>query len=270
MLYFIVILIIALAFSHRYAWWRSAVDYNSPRILMYHMIKTPIKGAKFNGLRVSPEMFEKQLCYFKNNGWNFVTMSELIGQFKNLPGKTVAITFDDGFEDNYLYAFPLLKKYQAKATLYLVVDRHNNDWSTKKKSYHNSGELSREPKLTDEQVQAMLDSGVFELGGHTLTHCNLNQLTQEQKLHELTESKNILEKNFNTKILSFAYPFGIYKTEDVALVKACGYTSAVTTEAGIDQEGADFLQLSRVKISGKDNFYAFKLRIKTGMRGWSK
>ena len=77
-------------------------------------------------------MFEKHLKYFKENGWKFIKMSELKNHENE--NKVVAITFDDGYLDNYSQALPLLKKYDACATLYLVIDRHQNDWSIKKES----------------------------------------------------------------------------------------------------------------------------------------
>ena len=237
---------------------------------MYHMIKQPVPGAKFNGLRVAPDMFERHIRWLSENNWRFVTMSELVDQ---KPGdKVVAVTFDDGFEDNYLNAFPVLKKYKAKATLYLVVDRHNRDWSVSKKAHHNSGELKSEVKLSDQQIHEMLASGVFELGGHTKTHANLAKLDRESKYSEISESREYLESLFATRLSSFAYPFGIYdKKEDPLLVQKAGFNSAVTTEdgipAGITQSP---FELQRIKVSGKDGFLAFKIRMRRGRRGLRK
>ena len=257
-------------FTHRYGWWRTAVNYHQPRILMYHQIAEHQDGARFNGLRVPPEMFEKQLQWLTANKWTFLTMAELVEKRQQLPNKTVVLTFDDGYLDNLTNALPLMQKYQAKATLYLVIDRHDNDWSTKKKKHHDSGELARDPKLTDQQVSELLESGCFELGGHTHSHANLKSLNPDQKISEIRHSKTILEETFNSQITSFAYPFGIYTDEDVDLVKQSGYTNAVTTDAGIDDLTQSMFTLRRVKISGKDNFYAFTLRMKNGIRGWSK
>lgn len=258
-------------FSFRYAWWSKTISYQHPRILMYHMVSDPQPGAKFNGLRVSPAMFEKQLRWLKQNDWQFVTVNELISNSTNLRKKTVALTFDDGFEDNYTHAFPLMKKYGAKGTLYLVINRHNNDWSTKKKAHHNSGELVGEPKLSDEQVHEMVTSGVFEIGGHTTNHVNLAVTDKQAKIEEMGQSKQQLEKTFNTPINSFAYPFGIYTKEDPQLAAELGYSNAVLAEGGIESQLQDNLfRLRRVKISGKDNFLAFKLRMRTGKRGWKK
>lgn len=267
----VLVLLCAVGFSYKYAWWRRAVDYKQPRILMYHMIAEPKKGQKFRGLRVAPHMFERQLAWFKQHGWHFMTMAELQAADGAQPEKTVVITFDDGFEDNYTQALPLLKKYGAKATLYLVEDRHNRDWSTAKKAHHDSGELAAIPKLSDEQVQQMLASGVFELGGHTRTHCNLAVEDTGSKESEIGDSKQALEALFNTKINSFAYPFGIYKDSDPGLVEQLGYSNAVTTIDGMQADlKQDPFELKRIKISGKDNFLAFKIRIKTGKRGLKK
>ena len=160
----LILLLLVIAFSYKYAWWKPAVDWKKPRVLMYHMVRQHIDGAKFNKLRVKPEEFEKQLAWMKSEGFHFVTMQELQDGWGKHPEKTVAITFDDGYLDNLEHAFPILEKYQAKATIYVVVDRHDRDWSTYKKAHHNSGELAREPKLNDEQVKQLAASGLVEIG----------------------------------------------------------------------------------------------------------
>lgn len=256
-------------FSLRYAWWRPAVDDACPRILMYHMIAKPRKGARFNGLRVSPAMFERQLCWLRQNGWRSFTVSELIGSAGTLPEKAFAITFDDGYADNLQQALPLLQKYGCKATLYLVVDRFDRDWSVARKPHHDSGELMREPKLSDAQVQTLLDSGCFELGSHGMTHANFLHLNAAAARQELMDSRQTLARRFGVEINSFAWPFGLYRADQVPLVTQAGYVSAVTTTPGIESPDAwQPLQLKRIKISGKDNWLAFRLRLRSGRRGW--
>lgn len=262
--------ILLLLFSHRYGWWRPAVDYRRPRILMYHMVSDHRPGARFNKLRVKPAMFEQQIRWLKEQGWHFATMSELM-QNRDLPEKSVAITFDDGYEDNYSQAFPVLKKYAAKATIYLVVDRFERDWSTNKKQHHDSGELMREPKLSDGQIKEMLASGLVELGGHTLTHANLVKLDPEPRTREIVSGREALRQGFGQDVSSFAYPFGIYDAQDVAICADAGFLSAVTTVEGINRDRfSDPYQLKRIKISGKDSMFAFRLRMKTGLRGWKR
>ncbi|NCF45523.1 MAG: polysaccharide deacetylase family protein [Proteobacteria bacterium] len=277
-----VLLIPVLLVSARYCWWKPALPDALPRVLMYHMVSTQGDAKKHRGLRVNPKLFERQVAWLAANGWTFVTMSELAA--RDYAGdKLVALTFDDGYEDNLTNALPVLQKYAAKATLYLVVERHDNDWSVKKKAHHNSGALAAEPKLSDDQVHALLASGVFELGGHTLTHCHLPSTAFDDKVEEISACRMVLEHRFNTPVTSFAYPFGIFADEDVALVREAGFSNAVTTHEGIDgaYEGAvegafdnagsgltDPFRLRRVKISGKDNFWAFKIRMRIGFRGY--
>jgi|TARA_B110000459_G_scaffold113358_1_gene125412 peptidoglycan/xylan/chitin deacetylase (PgdA/CDA1 family) len=229
------------------------------------MISNQVIGSKKSGLRVSEEMFEKHLRYFVKNNWKFIKMSDLNKYADD--EKVVAITFDDGYLDNYKTAFPLLKKYNACATLFLVIDRHDNDWSVKKNSKHNTGILAKEEKLSDMQIQEMIDSNIFELGGHTITHPFLPNLTKDEKENEMISCKNILEEKFDTKITSFAYPFGIYSEEDINIIRNSSFESAVTTNEGVASMDSIY-ELKRIKASGKDNFYAFKLRLLKGFRGF--
>ena len=85
--------------------------------------------------------------------------------------------------------------------------------------------------------------------------------------NEIISCKTILENKFNTKVTSFAYPFGIYAQEDVQIIKNSSFESAVTTDEGVVSLDTIY-ELKRVKASGKDNFFAFKLRVKKGFRGF--
>ena len=87
------------------------------------------------------------------------------------------------------------------------------------------------------------------------------------KQYEMIECKNILETTFDSKVSSFAYPFGIYNEDDVEIVKNSSYESAVTTNEGVADLDLPF-ELKRIKASGKDNFFAFKLRVQKGFRGF--
>ena len=250
-------------FSYQYGWWRPTIPWHYPRILMYHMIANHKRNGKYNKLRVEPSEFEKQVRWLKANGWEFVFVSELTIETDR---KQVALTFDDGYRDNLLAADPVLKNYQAKATLYLPVDRHNQDWSVKKKSHHTDQELMLEPKLLDEDVEQMLDSGRWELGSHGISHENLVVLSHAERAKEIQESKALLEQRFSIGVASFAYPFGLYEDEDVSLVQSSAYDFAITTEQGVSEDyaGREAYQLKRVKVSGKNGMYAFELRMRTG------
>jgi peptidoglycan/xylan/chitin deacetylase (PgdA/CDA1 family) len=258
----------AVGLSLRYAWWRPAVDLRFPRILMYHMIAPGRPGARFNGLRVAPGVFERQLQWLCARGWQSFTVSELVDNAAALPEKSFAITFDDGYADNLHQALPLLRKYRCKATLYLVVER-DRDWSAERKAHHNEGELGRELKLSDAQVREMLDSGCIELGSHSLTHANFERLDTEAVRRELSASREILEQRFGSTVSSFAWPFGLYRQPHLELVRQAGYASAVSTREGIEDPGRwERMALPRIKIGGRDSWVAFLLKMRTGRRGW--
>lgn len=264
-------LLIFMYFSYRYTWWRRAVDYRYPRILMYHMVRDSIPGKKFNSLRVSPKNFEMQIKYLHDNRWHSYTMTEAMLQKMNLPSKSVVITFDDGYQDNLTNALPILKKYGFKATIYLVNNRHDRDWSGYRKAKNEGAGLKEESKLSDDEVRELLDSGLIEIGAHTLTHANLTALSVEGAQNEICISKERIEAQFQIVCHSFAYPFGLYGPKDRKIVADCNYTNAVTTEVGIaDLNECNLYEIPRVTVSGKDNFYAFILKLKTGKRGVKK
>lgn len=255
----------AIALSLRYAWWRPRVSYRHPRILMYHMVREPVPGARFNKLRVSPERFARQLRWLKARGWHFALLSDLLG---DVPEKTVVITFDDGYRDNLTAAHPLLLEHGARATLFLVTDREDRDWSAARKAHHDEGELRREPKLGDAEVAELLESGIWELGAHTVTHAPLTSLDRDAKRREIAGSRGDIAGRFDAPVRGLAYPFGIFEDEDVALAREAGFDLAVTTEPGISRDvAAEALRLKRVKVSGGDGALAFALRMRTGMRG---
>lgn len=265
----LIALLVGVVLSQRYAWWRGAVADRYPRILMYHMVSAHRPKAKFNKLRVTPANFATQINWMVQQGYRFFTMSELVRRWQagDLPPKSVAITFDDGYQDNLTNALPVLQRHQIPATIYVVVERHDNDWSTQKKAHHNSGELMQEPKLSDTELQMLVASGLIEIGGHTMTHANLNAIDDTDRHWEMAESRRILQQQTGQSVNSFAYPFGIYSDNDVIMAKQLGYQHAVTTVEGIDTEQPDFMKLKRIKISGKDSLFAVKLRLKTGKRG---
>lgn len=273
MIWFVIFIVVVVLiwFSYRYAWWRKPVNYNYTRILMYHMIRDHIAGKKFNSLRVNPAMFDKQIKYLYDNGWKSYTMSEAVAQKEILPIKSVVITFDDGYRDNLINALPVLQKYGFKATIYLVNDRHNRDWSGYRKAKNEGAGLKDEPKLSDDEVSELINSGLIEIGAHTITHANLSALDETASYNEICRSKDLIDKKFNIICDSFAYPFGLYKNSDVLNVENCGYANAVTTKIGIaDLKNCNLFEIPRITISGKDNFLSFKLKLKTAQRGFSK
>lgn len=252
-------------FSFRFAWWRKSVPDSQPRILMYHMVREPLTGGRFNKMRVPPEMFRRQIEWLHHQGWTFCFLSEILGTPSNA-AKRVVLTFDDGYRDNLLHALPVLREFQAKATLFPVVHREPGyDWSTHKKASHAGGELGGEPKLSDAEIATMLESDLIELGGHSVMHANLPALGDDEAWNEIHGCKAALESAFGVPVPTFCYPFGLFGPREIELTRKAGFIGAVTTEQGIG--GTDPFALPRVKVSGTEGLFAFRLRIRTGRRG---
>lgn len=258
-------------FSHRYAWWRPTVDDRLPRILMYHMVREHVAGSKANKMRVRPRDFAQQVACLKRDGWKFVTVSELVDEPRS-DAKRVAITFDDGYRDNLTEALPVLRAHGAKATLYLVADREScRDWPAQRRADRAGSDLSREERLSDAEVRELVQSGLIELGSHSMNHVDLTQVDDEERARELGGSKTRLEELFGVPVRTFCYPFGLFAPGDPDCLRALGYEAAMTVEQGISDPGQDDpMRWKRVKVSGKEGLFAFRLRIRTGFRGWKK
>ena len=218
--------------------WRPVVPSDRPRILMYHSI-----GSDVSDLSVSVSRFEQQLTWLKEKGYRFVTVSELLET--DVDGKVVALTFDDGFEDNYTNMFPVLQRHNAKASIYIAPD------------------ITGINKLTGEQINIMQASGLCEFGAHTMNHVNLSHLDDQQAIYEIEQSKQIVESLTQARCRSFAYPFERYTSRTVALVKDAGFDSAVTVKKGIEHI-SDPLQIKRISILGKTNIVQFYVAITRG------
>ena len=264
----VLLILVLLWFSWRYAWWRPATDWSRPRVLMYHMVCHHRPGTRFNKLRVLPDEFRKQVRWLSRKGFSFLHASELLSDLPPVP--SVCLTFDDGYRDNLLEADRILADFGGKATLYLVT-RREETWSSKKKEHHSDDELAAEPKLSDDEVRTLLATGRWELGGHTTTHANLSKLSTEEARREISDARSDHEERFGRIPPTFAYPFGIYQPDHCKLVEEAGYIAAVTTHPAVmsSPPGQPY-EIPRVKISGKDGMLGFKLRMRGGKRGLSK
>jgi len=230
-------------FAAHYNFWRPVVSKLHPRILMYHSINDDI-GNNHPNLVVTPENFRSQLVYLQKRGYQFLTMSEMISSdYDSAP--RVALTFDDGFQDNHTEMFPLLKEFRAKATIYLCPDMPNID------------------KLTREQIQEMQASGLIEFGAHTMTHINLSQVSDENAIYEITESKKYVEKLTGRACPSFAYPFGRLNDRVAESVEKAGFMSAVVVKKGIEAI-SDKYRIKRLSILRKTNLLQFHIAMTRG------
>ena len=224
-----------------YTFWLPFRSKKLPRIVMLHQV-TPHEAA--SGMNMPPAKFEQLLQYLVKKGAHFCFVSE-IDQFpeqKNI----VALSFDDGFLDNYLHAYPLLKKYNAKATIYLAT------------------QIQGIEKLNVQQILEMSNSGVIEFGAHTQHHVNLLKLDDEQAYQEIQNSKHDVEALVG-RCPSFAYPFGRFNEKHQQMAKDIGFKNAVSTRKKIEAYTAsNKFNIPRVSTHGAMNALQMRIALAKG------
>ena len=204
-------------------------------ILMYHAVHVmdPSEASNAN-LIVDPDLFETQIKALAKAGYYFLTPEEAYKAFTEnaLPAKKVVwLTFDDGNEDFYTIAYPILKKYKAKAT---------NNVITGFVKKGNAG------NLTVKQMKEMMAHGM-SFQSHTVNHPDLSATDKATQKVELTDSIDFLENKLNTKVNTIAYPSGRYNQTTLDLAKKT-YKLGLTTNEGVASAKDGLLSLNRVRI----------------------
>lgn len=222
---------------------------NKAVILMYHSISD--NGGFFC---VKPAEFEKQANYLKENNFNVISLERLVELLKNkngdIPSKTIVLTFDDGFEDNFTNAFPLLKKHNFHFTVFLQSGVVGGIKTNK--------EGVKYQMLNVSQIKEMSNSGIADFEPHTINHPKLAKIASLDARKEILESKQYLEKEIGKKSDYFAYPFGNYNKEVINMIKNIGFQAAVTVEKGVVKLKDNPFELKRNSIDSAVSFSQFK------------
>jgi peptidoglycan/xylan/chitin deacetylase (PgdA/CDA1 family) len=205
-----------------------------PTVLMYHSV---IEGD--NSLSLTSEKFESQIKYLKENKFKFLKLDDL-KDGAIFEEKSVLITFDDGYEDNFLIAAPILQKYNVPAVFFIATGLVGS-------------EVKGLKMMNWEEIKKISINNLFEIGGHTVTHRKLHKLNLEEAEKEIKESKRVLEEKLDKPIRVFAYPYGRYNNSVLEIVKSSGFKWAFSTRPGCLQEGFNKWQIHRFGI---DNFRA--------------
>lgn len=181
-----------------------------------------------------PADLNAQLDNLVAKGYTAISMSELADYFdgkSTLPKKPIIITFDDGFTEQFA-TITQLKAHHMKATYYLIIGSEKSNWCI--------GVLRQNKTCGDSymdwsQVHNLVNSGVAEIGAHTLDHPNLAGLSQADQKNQIINSKQALENELGVPIKTFAYPYGRYNAISIGIVQQAGFRTAVTTVAGVQQ-----------------------------------
>lgn len=231
-------------------------------VIMYHRFIEQDSEKGVHGTWMPITMFEKHLRLMKWLGYETLTFRDLAdkGFIHRLQygKKYLMITADDGYQDNLTRMLPLLEKYGYKAVVYVVTGEGYNRWDVE----HPTNPDTKVSLMSGEQVKALAASGHVEIGGHTLTHPRLSQLTAEQQVHEIQENKRQLEALLGHPLLSFAYPYGDINDSAKEQAIAAGYRFAVATNSGPKAMHQDPYQIRRIAIFPRTDVFGLWRKIR--------
>jgi peptidoglycan/xylan/chitin deacetylase (PgdA/CDA1 family) len=216
-----------------------------PILIYHHIVPDHAPGVLF----VTPDGFEQQLKYLQDNGYrsiSFTDLADALNYGAPLPERPVILSFDDGWENQFQYGFPLLQKYGFGATFYIV-----------------SGYVDHPNFMTTDQLRTMVAAGMV-IGCHSHTHPSLPSLGAAARLeNEVAGSKAWLEDHFGIAIDTFAYPYGAYSAAVTAAVKAAGYRTARTCDTGTHATADNLVTLPAVLYSQYANHYRANVELAT-------
>ena len=264
-------------------------------VLMYHSISADSETGMHPYYRVctSPARFREQMLWLKENGYYGTTLTNglqwLRSRAEIQPPKRdrqssavafadefssacpVALTFDDGFDDFYTHAWPVLSELGFKATLYLpttFIGDTSRPFCPAGSHYavQNSKPITHRKCLTWSEVKELHQGGI-EVGSHTATHPKLVELSWPHIEAELYSSKSEIENHLSISCTTFAYPYAFPQTEAgfvrrfCELLRAVGYETGVTTQIGRHQSGADTFQIKRLPVNQDDDLLLFAAKL---------
>lgn len=196
---------------------------------------------------VSPETFERQLAFLARAHYRVLSLDDVaqwLDSGRPAPRRATVITFDDGYEETHRYAWPLLKKFNVPAAVFVT-----------------PAEVGTKGFVSWEQVEEMANDGMT-IGSHTMHHSYLPLVPRERLPEELEESKRTIEARIHRPVHFLSYPVGGYTPDAQAVAKQAGYRAACTTNRASSGNGMDRFALRRVKITERDrNLLAFRVKV---------
>lgn len=204
-------------------------------VLMYHAVSDDMWG--INELFVSPSSMEEQLAYIVDNGYDAIWFEDL-AHLEDYD-KPVILTFDDGYDDNYLYLFPLLQKYQVKATVFVIGNAPG--------TMH---------KATQEQIREMSDSGLVSIQSHSYTHADMDGLDYDSTKYEMSESKKAITRITGKEPYVLCYPTGKYNDYTLQLGPEY-FLFGIKMNGGLYNTSSDPFLVSRYYMARYTDIYTF-------------
>mgnify|MGYP001074965578 CR=1 FL=1 len=228
-------------------------------ILLYHAVGSNAEPAEAFVMPAS--RFEAHMKWLGRLGFRPISLEEFIQCHRERrfpPARSVVVTLDDGYEDNFLHAYPVLRRQRIPATIFLVSETvgRGNDWSRK-------GALAGRPMMDWEQIRAMRADGIA-FGAHSLTHPRLTDLNAEAAAAEIAHSGAAIERALGSPVVAFAYPYGLHDATTRELAREAGYGAACTVDPGLNALGTPAWSLCRAEIRGTDSIIRLWLALWLG------
>lgn len=208
-------------------------------VLYYHSVQQ----TEDNEVTISPQKLRNELKYIKDSGYTTITMRELQDHLLNnspIPEKSIVITFDDGYMNNYTNAFPILKDLDMKATIFCITFK-----------------LDGQYYLSEHAIKEMSNYGI-DIESHTAGHPDLTTMTYEQQLSEFKESKETLEAITGKPVTAVAYPYGNYNADSMKAAKDAGFNLGFTTNLGLADRDDNPFSLNRIYVNSNYTMDTFK------------
>ena len=240
-------------------------------VLMYHHFDE----SESSTVTIHPDEFEEQMRYLQSEGYTALSnqaLLDIINNEKEMPEKPIVITMDDGYESNYTYAYPIIKKYDMFATIYVI--------GSKMRETNDSEYPPEIPKLSWEQAKEMVDSGYMDIQSHTFDMhyklpnesgkeialitgpVNMDGILETEEEYEarvitdLTENKRLIEEKIGNDVIALAYPYGAFNDDSERLLKESDYLMSFTVKEDVNLVDDGAFLLNRINVpagmTGKD------------------
>ncbi len=238
--------------------------YDSPQgvvILVYHRVNDTLPA---HNLVTRTKAFAEQMrfLYQRPNVYQVIGLREFeTGHpaiFEQEPKTKVIITFDDGYRDNYLNAFPVLKKIGFPATVFLTTGLIGTEQKFKRYA-----DIPGRDMLSWEEI-AEMHANRIGFGAHTVSHPHLPKFSYQTQLEEIAQSRASINKNLpqGERLDTFCYPYGEYNANTLNILRELGFRYALGVIPGVNRPETPFYELKRIEISGFDNIKNFEYKLR--------
>ncbi len=213
------------------------------RILMLHRVVEQRSEGENRELEITPNFLKQTIDDYRNQNYRFVSIDEACDIITK--GKTkqhfLCLTFDDGYQDNYDIAYPILKELGVPFTIYVTtgfIDNRVPMW------WYPHEQLG----IRTESLKALDVDPLCTIGAHTVSHPRLDILTVEEQCKEIAVSKENLEQWLGHSVAHFSYPHGAYNKDTLQIVHKCDFHSALHAWGGTVRRGDNIYLLPRIEL----------------------